>query len=110
MREPWVEEWIDNLKEGDKVIVTTGGYYAAKEVKEVEKITPSGLIKVDGYLYKQNGYKRGGSPRRLIEATDEAILQIEHETKIRKCFSVMANTQKLSYEQAVAIIGILEGE
>lgn len=52
--------WLQKLKPGDKVVVHS--WYAfggcTYEVKVIEKITPTGFIKVDGLLYKKNGCVR----------------------------------------------------
>jgi hypothetical protein len=54
---------LQNLKAGDKVIM--GNRFGAK-VTTVKRITPTGLIVVNGnngteYTFKQNGNERGGS-------------------------------------------------
>lgn len=105
------KEWIKNLKAGDMVIVVRGNYYGrSMDVSTVEKITPSGLIKVGGILYKQDGLARGEWTYKLEEETEEVILKIKRSEKIQECFDLMRRIQKLSYKQAVAILNVLEGE
>lgn len=81
-----------NLKVGDKVFV----YYTGRTaIKAVEKITPTGLIKVDGILFNANGYARGGGAycRTHIEiATPEKIEEFKQRIYIKK---VIDNLKKL---------------
>ncbi len=94
-----------NLKVGDKVFVCYTGRTA---VRAVEKITPTGLIKVDGILFNINGSARGGGAycRTHIEiATPEKIEKIKQDVYIKK---VMANlkelkTEDVTFEQAEEI-------
>lgn len=101
--------WIENLKVGDTVIVTS---LYGEAVKKVTRITPSGLIDVEGYgLFNKYGRERGGdtwSRHYLTEPTPEAIQKIREEATIRKAQNLIKKT-KINYDQAVKIIEILGG-
>lgn len=53
-----MNDWISNLKPGDKVFVNGNN---RKDIGTVERITPSGIIVVDGELYNKSGERRGGN-------------------------------------------------
>lgn len=107
-----MSNWIKNLKEGDLVIVETR---LSSRIAKVEKITPSGLIKVNGVLYNKNGLMRGGDSWNipiLREATDEVVQQVRETQLIAKAKALMHSEKaaNINGEQAKAIIKILEGE
>lgn len=104
--------WIKNLKEGDLVIVESN---LSSRIAKVEKITPSGLIKVNGVLYNKDGFMRGGDSwnmPKLREATDEAVQQVRDIQLIAKAKALMHSEKaaNINGEQAEAIIKILEGD
>lgn len=98
----------ENLKPGDKVFIYGRNL---KEVAEVEKITPSGFIKVDGVLYRKDGSQRGCSDpwyrTRIRPASDVEIEQLQKERFVSEVRSKLWHIESLSYEQAVAVYGIL---
>ena len=101
-------EWIKNLKVGDKVFVC---WRMGQSLREVEKITPKGNIKVGGTLFNANGSERGGdvwSKSYLAEATPEAINSFKEKLIIQKAKKLMSATKELTLEQANKIIDILE--
>lgn len=77
--------WLQNLKAGDAVIVRRyrhghiGGTSYADAV--VEKITPTGMIKVDGRLYK-NGVARGDREYEIFSPDDRKIQEERKEHNI----------------------------
>lgn len=101
------------VKAGDKVIVVSSGWYCDDKIATVEKITPTGLIKVCGTLYYANGMERGGnswSCSHLEEYTEEKGKKIRENLLISETCDKLRNIKELSYEQAVAINKILESE
>lgn len=103
-------QWIKDLKPGDKVFID---YHNGRGLRTVEKITPAGNVKVNGLLFDQYGRQRGGdtwSRCYLSEATPEEIENFRKETIIQKALSLMKKTTKLSAEQAEAIIKLLTVE
>lgn len=101
---------LKNIQVGDMVFVY---YQSCKCIKPVQKITPSGLIKVDGNLFNPNGFIRGGGVycTTYIEiATPEKIEEFRQQIYIKK---VLANLKKLklediTFEQAERISHILD--
>ena len=86
---------LENIQVGDMVFVY---YHSHTCIKPVQKITPSGLIKVDGNLFKPNGRIRGGDLycTTYIEiATPEKIEEFKQRTYIKK---VLANLRELKFE------------
>jgi hypothetical protein len=104
-------DWIKNLKAGDTIIISRANY--GKTVQTVEKITPSGLIKVAGKYYDQHGFLRTTDKwarGHLEEATNTALEEIEKKATIAKAVWLMRNVTGISHAKAVKIIEILEGE
>jgi hypothetical protein len=98
---------LKDLKAGDKVIVS-GRWDRA--IKEVQKITPAGYIKVGGRLYNLDGSQRGGdfySRFQLEIATPELIRTVADEILIKTVLNHIHNVKKLTIEQARAIAAIL---
>lgn len=109
-----MSNWIENLKEGDLVIVENR---FSSRIAKVEKITPSGLIKVEGTLYTKDGFVRGSksdpwSINVLREATNDAIAEVRNNKLINDAKALMKSEKaaNISAEQAKAIIEILEGK
>lgn len=103
-----MSNFTENLKKGDLVIVA---YRNGERICEVEKITPSGLIKVDGTLFYKSGCERGGDVWNryyLREATPQAIQIIKESATIQKAFKLMRNVSKITLNQANQIIEILK--
>lgn len=110
-------EWLKQLKVGDDVVIRTwnwggSGYTNAK----VEKITPTGFIRVKGILYKpQNGNSRSGNSG-LLDPNDETTIKILKKYKennfVRETMDKIRNTNynDVTYEQAVEIRKIMWGE
>lgn len=99
-----------NVKAGDKVIVI--GRFS-KSVSKVEKITPTGLIKVDGRLYYDTGNERGGdvwTSNTIYEYSEEEGRKIIENNYIKKTITKLRKIETLTYKQAVAINNVLESE
>jgi hypothetical protein len=68
-------EWIKNLKSGDKVAIREWCRSRAKcpwMILIVERITPQGKIRLsNGYLYKLDGIKTGDYSQTLFPVTQE---------------------------------------
>lgn len=102
-----MSEFLKNLKAGDLVIVSSRTFEA---IRKVEKITPSGLIKVNGTLYNKDGGERGGDIWNrcyLIEATPERLQAVRERLTIQKAHRLMQNAKIITLEQATEIIKIL---
>ncbi len=105
-----VYDQLSQLKPGDDVIVNacdwTGSSY---RYAKVEKITPTGLIRVDGVLYRpQNGISRSGASSILCPQNEEAVKRLrEYQEKefVRRTMYRIRNTNynEVTYEQAVQI-------
>ena len=80
---------IMKLNVGDKVIVH--GRWNEEHIGIVEKITPTGLIKVEGKTYYDDGTQRGGdswSRFNITEATPEALQKIKDKVTIKKAIQI----------------------
>ena len=102
-------EWIKNLKPGDKVIIK---YNGTSQVVTVEKITPAGNIKAGGVLFNKLGVERNSdfyhySKLFLAEATPDAIKQCEDEQLVQKA-KRLVDENVFSVEKAKIIISMLE--
>ena len=106
--------FLKELKQGDKVIycVRDSTRYA-EMIKEVEKITPKGFIKVNGILFNNsNGEPRGGNDYWcsccIEKATPERIKAIQDGKFIADTLIQMHACEALTYEQAKAIRAALD--
>lgn len=105
-------ENLKNIQVGDKVFV----YYTGRTVvRAVEKITPTGLIKVDGNLFNSNGFIRGGGVycTTYIEiATPEKIEEFKQRIYIKKVIANLKElkTENVTFEQAERINQIFNFE
>lgn len=107
-------EWLKQLKTGGDVVIRTwnwggSGYANAK----VEKIIPTGFIRVEGVLYKpQDGNSRSGNSN-LLDPNDETTIKILKKYKennfVRETMDKIRETNynDVTYEQAVAIRKIM---
>lgn len=106
-----------NVKVGDKVILRSYCFGAMEDkIATVSKVTPSGRICVKecgDTKFNKYGSQMGttGSWHRssLEELTPQKEKEIREKNTIRKCCKAMEETV-LSYEKAVQILKILEGE
>lgn len=101
-----------NLQVGDLVFVY---YYSKTCIRPVQKITPTGLIKVDGNLFNQNGRIRGGDSyctTRIEIATPEKIEEFQQRVYIKRIINNLKNltTEDITIKQAKEINRILEFE
>ena len=104
------EKDFSYLKPTDLIIVVRDGN---KKVRQVEKITPSGLIRVSGVLYYPNGRERTSSiwhSSRLIPYNKETALVIEQDEFISKLVKRLhnININSITFEQATAISNVLD--
>ena len=105
-----MENWIKNLKNGDKVFIDNRyGRY----LRTVEKITNAGNIKANGIWFNSNGREIGGDVwnfSHLEEATEEKIIKYRQDLVIQKALKLMTETKKINYEQATKIIQVLSSD
>lgn len=78
------KEWLDSLREGDKVVVACQGLIGSTSYQpaRVERVTKTRVV-VAGKIYNRDGYVRGQrrswSTPRLEPYTDAVKLKIETE-------------------------------
>lgn len=107
-------EWLKQLKPGDEVIIRAWNWGGNTYKKaNVEKITPTGFIRVCNILYKpQDGNSRSGNSD-LLDPNDEQTVKILDEyVKGKFVLSTMqrirsTDYKKVTYEQAVEICKIM---
>lgn len=109
-----------NVKIGDKVLLS-GGYphNHYERICEVEKVTPTGRIRLKGYPDQFNKYgekmsrKRWDAPCSISLLTDETEAELREkwrkQSAIRKAAEMChkVKEEKLDYDLAVKIIGLL---
>lgn len=102
-------DWIKNLKAGDKVIVCRGDISRHETIETVDKVTPTGRIKVGCRYYNRCGFARGDYSFRLREATSEVLEAIRQKEVIRKAVSraLAMRTDSITYEQAAKLLEVL---
>ena len=88
-------EWVKDLKPGDEVAVDKSGVYTRNsyQITKVEKITPTGRIKLyDGSQYYPNGRELGQSYSYPLKKITPEILEI---IKRRDLMYKIKDVQKL---------------
>jgi len=102
-----MDDWIKKLKAGDTVIIH--GKWSDRLAK-IDKITPTGKIKIGDTHYSPDGYSIGNGTRlyvtSLCEATPEAIEALRQKEVIIEATYTLRNKNSLTYEQAVKILEI----
>lgn len=97
-----------DFKVGDLVVVSSRW---SEKVLKVEKITPTGRIKVGGSYYTKDGSMIGGDAwdrSRIIPATEEMIDSIEKKRYMNLTLKRMHDFKKeLSHDDALSINKIL---
>lgn len=97
---------------GQRVLVVCGTMGTSKFISKITKITPTGLIAVEGRSnkYKPNGryYKDYWNSSHIEPLTDKS----EKEVKARELVDVIArgDLAKLSFEALQAIVNIIKSE
>jgi hypothetical protein len=78
-------EWLQNLKAGDSVIVKQSGSYRSESVKKVDRVTATQVAIGTTKYRRDNGREVGGSnrwgARWLYEATPEQVQRIRDESR-----------------------------
>ena len=105
-------QWLSELKEGDKVVIYSWGFsYNSYKEEVVQKITPKGFIKVNDILFKpDSGYSRSGGSCLLNPNDNDTKEKLENYKKsifIRSVLNKTWNVRDLTYEQAIKIYEIL---
>lgn len=107
-------EWLKQLKAGDDVVIRTWNWGGSDYTNaKVEKITPTGFIRVKGILYKpQDGISRSGNSN-LLDPNDETTIKLlkkykENKFVIETMYKIRnTNYNDVTYEQAVEIRKIM---
>lgn len=102
------KDWLNNLKVGDKVIVVTKHYNSrGYEIRQIDRITPTRQIVIDGRRFKNGVLPTGDiwSPTRvyLMQATAENIAQVKNIKYKQSVFCRLRELKSITYEQAKAI-------
>lgn len=109
-------DWLKRLKVGDEVIYHAWGLGSHYALAKVERITPTGFIRVNGTLFKPDtGYAincgaciRDPNEDKAMEALKEynkAVFVSKTMRRIRN-----TNMSNVTYEQAVEIVKIMGWE
>ena len=88
-------DWLMELKTGDKVIVSGGSMSTPADVDTVERMTETQLVLTGGGRFlRSSGIVLGGSPycpRYLIEATPERVAKIMEDKERRRLTSYISD-------------------
>lgn len=98
------------FKVGDKVLLKNTWH---TDIAIVDKITPTGLIKVGKMTFKPNGFERGGDrwhPYQIIPLSEDDEKEFYDKKYIHKVYNALQeiSKEKISIEQAVQINQILK--
>lgn len=102
------KDWLNDLKVGDKVIVVTEHYGSrGYEIRQIDRITPTKQIVVDGRRFKNGELPTSDiwSPVRvyLIQATEDEIARVNNIKYKQSVFRKLRELKSITYEQARAI-------
>lgn len=110
-----MEHNMENIKVGDIVIFTTGGWHQKTIIDKVTKVTPK-QFEVKGYrFWKKDGTMVGDNSRYCRIATEKDIADFKEEKhrnnlriKIRDFFSSYQNIECLTIEEMEKIESIIK--
>ena len=96
-----------DVKVGDTILVC--GMWYKRRISTVQKVTPTGKIRVDGNLYDANGFRRINKweSEYIQKPTSEQLKQVRDEYKINKALKMCHEVKVLTIEQAEKIVDIL---
>lgn len=99
-----------NVSVGDEVIVSCR---FSEVIAKVERITPTGRIRVEGTYFDKYGWEIGGdvwSRSYITCATEEQIEKIKKRQTISKAYQLMKNCDlnNITFDQATKIIEIFK--
>jgi len=99
-----------NVSVGDEVIVSGR---LSEKIAKVERITPTGRIRVEGQYYDKYGWEIGSdvwSRSHITYVTEEHAEKIKQRQTISKTYQLMKNynLNNLTFDQATKIIEIFE--
>ena len=99
------DNWLKELKAGDKVFVCSNG---GRSLETVQRITPTGRVVVNNTQYT-NGSNTSNmwNILRLEEATEEKIQKYKNACFVRRVFEAMRVKKCMTYSQAKQINEIL---
>ena len=106
-------EWLQNLKPGDKVIRRSGGVGAVDYIETITRVTPTQIVIGNARYRKDTGREVGGYDRWhsiwLEEATPEATRKVEATFKRLKLVRELSNMEwgKLPLETLEAVATLL---
>lgn len=109
-------EWLKQLKVGDEVIYHAWGFGEYYNLAKVSRITPSGLIRVNGVHFRpDDGYARSGGA--CIEDPDnqesaQRLKEYNNHVFVYKTMQKLraTNAENVTYDQAVEIAKIMGWE
>lgn len=112
-----MEQSFENIKVGDYVIFSTGGWYGSEYICEVSKVTPK-QFEAKGYRFrKTDGAMIGDTYNYCRYATEQDFKRLKMEkyrnslrNKIRQFFHSCDNTNLLTIEEMETIAKIISNK
>jgi hypothetical protein len=103
------QEWLDSLKEGDKVALRHNGYSTDSYlIREITRITPKRIIKVGNIEYNNKGQQRGrGTWDRgvdIVPITQDILNRIEKSRLVSEISDINFKTVPLEKLRKIAEI------
>lgn len=101
---------LSNLKVGDEVIVTNR--WNDDIIKTIDKITPSGRIKIGSSYFNKDGSERNSDIWNISiirPCTEDEKIEIKQKNTCKKAIEMMHSTKSISYENALKIISLFRG-
>ena len=87
-------QWLDSLKEGDQVVVSSGGFRSTHKLETVERTTSTLIIIGRSKYRRANGRLSGGTfgSSSIMEPTDELRAEIEQQERRDAATSIIFKT------------------
>ena len=112
-----MEHNLENIKIGDLVIFTMGGWHQKTIIDKVARVTPK-QFEVGAYrFWKKDGAMVGDSFKHCRIATEKVIADFKEEQhrknlliKIRKFFDTYQNVESLTIEEMETIESIIHNK
>ena len=104
-----IKNWTEDIKPGDKVIVSIGNLFPWNYVETVGDVTDKHIVIGVNKFRKVGCMAEGNAQMHLLQATPSLLKEVEEEMIIRKAKDLISKvTTKMTFENAVKIVKLLE--
>lgn len=105
------EEWLQGLKAGDEVIVSSGFAYRDVQLETVERVTPAQILVGNQRFHRKNGQLVGAASyhiTEILQPTDKLLAAVRRKRAIFAIEAAMRQSDKRTLEALEAAAKCLE--